>query len=111
MTSSQIKAVADVLPEPNQYVLAHLTHGNWVDGEDPTGNRYWVVVKFVRGISLEQRERLPDDDPQKYAFRNCDAFGNNVEAYCWEEFGPGHFFGHEVDFWSELPQLGALNEH
>lgn len=113
-------SVKDRLPEENQYVLAHVTLTNWGDKDDPTGNRYWKVVKFTRGISMMEREQMKIDSPEipeshpsipnmlvyrsrAYSFHNADEHGNNKVPYKWDEFGPGGYFGQDVDYWCELP--------
>lgn len=93
------------LPKNKQYVLIHLTLDNWGDSDDPDGNRYYQVAKFVRGLSYEAREKLPFDDQRKILFRGCDEWQNNSVAYSWMPFGESGFFGQEVDFWCELPSI------
>jgi hypothetical protein len=92
-----------ILPKDKQYVLAHLTIDNWHDSDDPKGNRYWVVVKFRRGLSLQERDSLADSDPRKGAYKFGDQEGNNKVPYEWDTFGSSSFFGQEVDYWEELP--------
>lgn len=96
--------VTDRLPEDNQYVLAHLTIDNWDDDDDPDGNRYWVVVKFRKGISKEERSALPESSEKARIYSSADEHGNNLVPYNWNEFGPGQYFGQEVDVWCELPK-------
>lgn len=95
------------LPEDGQYVLAHVTKDNWRDSDDPEGNRYFVVVKFVKGVSEEEREAMPVEYPLKRMYTAADVFGNNQVPYNWQEFGPSSYFGQEVDFWFELPTIQA----
>jgi hypothetical protein len=89
------------LPKDNQYVLAHLAKDNWHDSDDPDGNRYWVVVKFRRGLSQKDRDLLADDDPRKGTYMFGDQEGNNKVPY--DTFGASSYFGQEVDRWEELP--------
>jgi hypothetical protein len=89
-------------PNNNQYVLVHLIKDNWGDDDDPDGNRYFKVVKFIRGISTEERDKLLDSDQRKVTYRSGDEGGNNKVPYTWNEFGPGSYFGQEVDYWMEL---------
>jgi hypothetical protein len=91
------------LPKDNQYVLAHLAKDNWRDSDDPDGNRYWVVVKFRRGLSLQERDLLPDSDPRKGTYMFADEHANNKVPYRWDTFGPSSYFGQEVDRWVKLP--------
>ena len=75
------------LPEPNEYVLVHLSITNWGDNQDPEGNRYWRVAKF----------RLGKREP------------NNQKEYYWDEFGPSCHFGQAVDKWTHLPKIKESN--
>ena len=100
----------DFLPEPNQYVLAHLNKDNWGDSDDPDGNRYWVVVKFIKGISELERSMLPDSAKRKNSYHTGDVHGNNEKPYEWQEFGPSKYFGQDVDFWCELPSNKKENK-
>lgn len=97
--------VCEKLPDCNQYVLAHLTKDNWGDEDDPKGNRYWVVVKFIRGLSKKDRDLLPVNSIRKTTYCRGDEEGNNMVPYVWETFGPSCYFGQEVDYWCELPSL------
>ncbi len=94
----------DILPENGKYVLAHYTGGNWHDEDDQAGCE-WVVAKFVRGISGEERSALCDGDARKHEYHSGDAVGNNRVPYWWEEFGPRMLFGQEVNYWMPLPDL------
>lgn len=71
----------DKLPVNGTYVVCHYTGGNWDDSDDQEGCN-WKVAKF-RGAAVE---------------------GNNLVPYEWDEFGPGTFFGQDVDMWFELPR-------
>ncbi len=101
----KLNSVKDKLPEDRQYVLIHLTKGNWGDDDDPKGNRYWKVAKFKKGISESDRDKLPIDHPKKLTWSGEDEGFNNRMPYNWQPFGPGSYFGQEVDFWCELPEL------
>tara|TARA_R110000851_G_scaffold26163_3_gene74447 strand:+ start:291 stop:545 length:255 start_codon:yes stop_codon:yes gene_type:complete len=79
---------------------------NWGDDDDPFGDRYWVVVKFIKGMSEKDRALLPDDNERKVTYRKGDIHGNNRRPYEWQAFGPSSFFGQEVDLWCELPTQG-----
>lgn len=98
------------LPERNQYVLIHLTKNNWGDDDDPKGNRYWTVAKFIRGMPEEECAALGEYDKRKRMYTIADVFGNNLVPYCWDTFGPGTYFGQEVDYWCELPELEAIEK-
>ena len=85
MATMKLISVNEKLPDDNQYVLAHLVIDNWHDDDgDPNGNRYWQVLKFVRGSHEDE---------------------DDTDSYYWEEFGPDEFEADEVDFWCELPNL------
>ena len=96
--------IKDRKPKDRQYVLIHLTINNWGDSDDPNGDRYWVVAKYVEGITTEDREKLDINDPRKNRYQTGDVFGNNHVPYEFTEFGPSSYFGQEVDFWCELPE-------
>ena len=96
---------SEKLPADNRYVLIYVPNRPWADENDPEGNRFWKVAKLVRGISVIEREQLPDYDVRKCTYRRGDEWGNNLQPYCWQEFGPGVFFGQEVTLWTELPRV------
>lgn len=119
--------VIDQLPPEGRWVLAHVARDNWRDEEDPDGV-YYKVVRLHKGISQAERAemkagRLPDPEEIGLTFcdnkhqihyakrsdvhRSCDECYNNLLPYNWEEFGPGQYFGQEIDFWMPLPRLKA----
>ena len=125
-------STAEALPNDNEYVLIHLTIGNWRDSDDVEGKRYWRVAKFIRGISQDHREKMKSGempDPISIGFicptppglvsehktkrsavyTAADEDGNNRVPYRWEEFGSDSYFGQEVDMWARLPNASALN--
>ena len=97
------------LPENNSYVLAHLVKDNWHDIDDEHGNRYWVVVKFVMGLSKKERDSMDDSEERKHVWCSEDEHDNNLKPYGWEEFGPSSYFGQEVDVWAYLPRYDKIN--
>lgn len=99
----KLVSVNDRLPENNRYVLARVPKQPWGDNDDQEGC-FWKVVKFVRGISIKERDALPDGHPRKSLYSGGDEHFNNRRPYHWEEFGTGHFFGQDVDYWCELPR-------
>lgn len=104
-----IHNVNDKLPANNTYVLARYTGGNWHDRDHQEGC-VWVVAKFTRGISIKEREDMPDDvterdTPRNKIIKSEDEYGNNTKAYSWSEFGPSTLFGQEVDLWMDLPKI------
>ena len=116
--------VSDRLPPEDTYVLAHLTLTNWIEKKDTEGGRLWRVVKLIKGISKEDRRRMIDGDladprttvhtyynethsitdvRRSSTIRAEDEGWNNLVPFIWDEFGPGCYFGQEVDAWCELP--------
>lgn len=91
------------LPENRTYVLVIYNGGNWL-GPDDQVHCVYCVMKFVRGLSKEERELLSDDDKRKITFRPEDEWSNNLKPYAWREFGPSIFFGQHVDYWQPLPE-------
>ena len=122
---------SEKLPKDKEYVLAHLLlKDNWSDSDDPHGKRYWQVVKFVRGISKEEREKMkngeiPDPVDVGYSrptppgvwvehknkrssvYASADEYGNNLVPYIWEPFGPSSYLGQAVDVWARLPIISG----
>lgn len=112
----------DELPEPGKYVLARHNRGTWFDSQDQD-NVNCVVVKLVRGLSKEDREKiklglLPEQYYDAYdslsghhkakrsnSFSGDDEDGNNLKPYGWHEFGPDHFFGQEITHWQPIEKL------
>lgn len=95
------------MPPANKYVLIYCGDRPWIDSED---DPKWKVAKCVYGISMEQREKLKKSDSfadiyRGSVYRSEDEWGNNLVPYCFEEFGPGSFFGQEIDIWCELPEI------
>lgn len=96
-------SVNDRLPKDKTYVLVHVNRDNWIDRDDPK-NVCFKVMKFVRGISKEERDTMPDCERKRW-IRPEDEYGNNLKPYYWREFGPGSEFGQNVDYWMDLPEL------
>jgi hypothetical protein len=94
----------DKLPENNTYVLAFFPDSPWHDKSCKNDEHKFRVVKFKKGISLEERAALPEGE-RKRSYYSEDEYGNNRVPYCWEEFGPGSFFGQECALWCYLPLL------
>jgi len=113
--------IVDKLPDENEYVLIHLTKNNWGDLDDPNEKRYWKVAKFIKGITKEARVKmkageLPDpvkkcinrETKRSSIYYPGDVHGNNHVPYYWDSFGPGGYFGQEVNIWARLPILERL---
>lgn len=113
----------DQLPPARHCILAHILRSNWKDQkEDPFGVHY-KVVWIEYGISEAMRQQMKDgllNDPEEVyldgwgnvrkckrsaTHRSCDEGNNNERPYCWHEFGPGGYFGQEVDYWCEFERL------
>ena len=91
-------------PKNKTYVLIHVPTRPWGDSDDEVG-KFWKVAKFIRGISEEERTALPFTDARRNNYRGSDVHGNNLVPYKWDEFGPGSYFGQEVENWCELPLI------
>lgn len=63
------------LPEEGKYVIARHNRGTWKDGTDQE-NVNCVVVKLVKGISLE-----------------------------WKQFGPDSFSGQTITHWMPIEPI------
>jgi hypothetical protein len=106
-------AASEQLPEEGKYVLVHLTKTNWIDDTDHKGVCF-KVAKLEKGISLSIRQQMRDGDigdpivfgqKRSMVWTGADEGGNNMKPYAWRDFGPGDFFGQEVDYWMEIPKL------
>lgn len=117
------------LPPEGEYVLIHLTKSNWIDSTDPNGV-YYKVAKLQLGISMADREKmkageLPDQeshgwimpnnrperrtDKRSSIYTGADEHANNLRPYQWVNFGPGNYFGQEVDYWMRIPPMNEKN--
>jgi len=107
--AGEVYLTANRLPEDRAWVCAHRVGTNWIDDTTCTpGAHYWKVVNFKRGITKEERDLMPPSE-RKNSWRSEDEGFNNERGYCWDElFGPGTFFGQDVDMWFYLPN-GAPN--
>ena len=118
-------SVNDELPPEGKYVLVHLTKDNWIDEGDQDGV-YFKTAKLRKGISLQEREEMKRGerpDPNTFGYRfpggvqqtvtskrsathgGEDEYGNNLRPYNWENFGPGDWFGQDVDYWMPIPPV------
>ncbi len=77
-----IYSTKDKLPEFGKFVVCHSNLDNWICSTDEKGV-YWKVARRLP-IKIHDNHKVP---------------------YYWENWGPGMFFGHEVDMWFELPSL------
>jgi hypothetical protein len=101
--SSELFNPSEKLPKNGEYVLAHFPSQPWHSADAKNNEHKWVVVKFVRGISIEERNKLPKTSERKNIFRVEDENGNNFVPYYWDIFGQGGFSGQEASCWCHLP--------
>lgn len=96
----------DRLPEPGKYVLARHDRGTWVDDTDQE-NVNCVVVKLKFGISISQRDALPDYDQRKNRYTADDEHGNNLVPYSFHGFDSDDFSGQSITHWMPIPSIYA----
>ena len=119
----EIKSEND-LPKEGKYVLGRHNRNTWSDRDDQD-NVNCVVVKMVKGLSLNDRElmkegKLPSikeagvhydgswDKPiytesHRYnVYRSEDEHGNNTVAYNWQMFGSDSFLGQSITHWTPI---------
>lgn len=112
----------DKLPPEGKYVIAKHNRGTWIDKQDQE-NVNTVIVKLVRGISMDEREKMKSGDiPETTEQTWClsdgikntkrssiympeDEQGNNLVPYYWKEFGSDSFFGQTITHWTPIPPL------
>lgn len=118
----------DRLPEPGKYVLARHSRGTWHDKEDPE-NVNCVVVKLVKGISMQERELMKKGEfpvsieimfhgsfdkpfyseaPRHTLYTSADEHGNNLVPYEWRAFGVDRFFGQDISHWMPIEPLSDI---
>lgn len=86
------------LPEEKRLVIAYVPARCW--NWHGKGDIHYALVWLVKGISQQEREKMPLTNKRKYNIYSQDEYGNNLVPYCWEEFGPNYFFGQEVKAWA-----------
>lgn len=114
----------DKLPEEGKYVLARHNNTNWNDHTDQD-NVNCVVVKLVRGISKEEREKMKSGEITDFeikfinANRDSDYIdvnrshitfpededGNNERPYKWESFGCSSYNSQEISHWTTIKPI------
>lgn len=134
-TNKKMFNTADKLPEDRQYVLGFHNRTTWHDRDDQQHVNF-VVVKFKKGLSIEDREKMKNngiDNPIQIGYRfpsdlphpiidytprsntycSEDECGNNKKPYNWQPFGPGSFDGQEIEWWMPLPDILTImtNKH
>ena len=105
----------DRLPEVGKYVIGYYNGKNWIYPEDPL-NVNCKIVMLEKGISKEERKALiANGDERGQIECRCDQCGNNLEPYCWCEWGFQHYFGQDIILWAAIPALDqkdlSLIEH
>jgi hypothetical protein len=88
------------LPPEDLYVLIHVPNRPW-NSTDKKGV-FYKVAKLYLGISKKEREALPEQSARKRIFQGSDEDGNNKRPYNWKSFGPGSYFGQEVEHWAYI---------
>lgn len=88
-------SVDEKLPKDKTYVLAIHNRGTWKDQDDPERVNV-VVVKFVRGLSEEERMS------GNRTYTPADEGFNNEKPYYWSRFGPDCFFGQSIIYWKPI---------
>jgi hypothetical protein len=97
------------LPPNNTYILIHVPGRPWGDSSSDGKGLFYKVAKFVEGLSQKDRDALPEDNMRKKTWRGCDEnSGNNLTPYYFEEFGPGTYFGQEVNAWAFIEYVCPL---
>lgn len=117
----------DRLPEEGKYVLARHNRGTWNDSTDQA-NVNCVVVKLVKGISMEERKLMENGELPSHKeggvhydgswdkpiytnnerwriYKSEDEHGNNQVPYNWQMFGPDSFFGQTITHWMPIEPL------
>jgi len=98
------------LPRDNEYVVGRIHDFSWQD-EHTKYQHKWKVVKFIRGISKIDRDKLADSNPRKKKIYISDEHLNNEKPYCWDTSGPELYNGQDVDIWFRLPsEMEVINE-
>lgn len=98
----------DRLPDEKKYVLARCVRNNWFDCDD-NENVNVVVVKLVKGITLEERQLIAEglcetrhEDERNNIYYAEDQYGNNELPYNWTTFGAKSFFGQDITHWMPI---------
>ena len=106
------------LPPNNTYVLAHFPTQPWGSSDAPNDEHKWVVVKFIQGITLLERQAMKlgllPNPAYNSGFRadyycSEDEHANNKLPYYWDSFGANSFNGQEASKWCHLPTEEPTN--
>lgn len=77
----KVYSVTESFPAHSEIVLVHLTRKNWLHNGKAEGPHLWRVA-WLEAADVTEYNEVP---------------------YKWNEFGPGGYYGQEVDLWCELP--------
>lgn len=94
----------NILPPEGQYVIGYYKNAAWKDNTDNI-NHKCKIVKLIKGITEEERNKLLNDNPRKKTYSSGDVIGNNHVPYCWKTFGSGKFFGQDIEYWTFIPKF------
>ncbi len=114
----------DRLPEEGKYVLARHNNNNWIDYTDQD-NVNCVVVKLLKGISKEEREKMKSGEINDFKIKAINANkeseyltfnrsditfpedegGSNEKPYRWESFGSNSYNGQEISHWATIKPI------
>jgi len=109
--------INDQLPPEGRYVLIHLLKDNWICSDKD--GVYYKVARLESGLSKADRAKMESGEipnpevvfvsgrhsRRSRVYGSADEHENNKRPYWFSEFGPGSYFGQEVDFWMEIPRL------
>jgi len=102
------KKTEDILPPENKYVIGKHSRGTWRDRNDQK-NVNTVIVSLRKGMSLKEREALINGTEEEImrsrTWRSEDQGDNNDKPYYFDTFGPDSFFGQDIPYWTEIPDL------
>jgi hypothetical protein len=60
------------------------------------------IAQFEKGISLAERNALPNDSERAKKWSGADEHNNNKKPYRWN-IHPGSYFGQDVTHWLPIP--------
>ena len=60
------------------------------------------IAEFEKGISLAERDALPEGSERAITWSGADESDNNKKPYRWN-IHPGSYFGQEVTHWLPIP--------
>ncbi len=103
--------VEDKFPEDGVCVLAKIELSNFFK---PAKNEEVVVVRLMRGITKDQREKMRNGEIDNYEhhhslrseyYSTYDEGGDNKRGYKWLQNGSfNSFCGQDITHWMEMPR-------